>query len=139
MMAGPPDSVQILYEVFTLDGGVLAAEIGTRAWCPIAPSDWRNEEPAIVYSFLAPVLDVSRRSERGEVSVRCYGGSTQFTDANRLMRLLGKQVHDQSFDVAAGGIAWIWQASSNPSLRDPDTGWPYAQSTWIYQAVARPD
>ena len=136
-MSGPPDTTRIIYEALTYQGGPLTALIGSRAWCPIAPSDWQNTEPAAIYTFLSPVLDVSTRSETGEVSIRCYGGSSRFGDANDLMLLLGQQLHDKPFDLPSGGLAYIWQASNNPNLRDPETGWPYAQATWVYKAIAK--
>ncbi len=136
-MIGPPDTPQILYEALTLTGGALTAQIGKRAWSPIAPSSWQNEDPAVVYTFLAPALNVSTLTETGQVAIRCYGGSSQYNDANTIMRLLGQQLHDQQFDLDSGGLVYVWQASNNTGLRDPDTGWPYALATMVYKAVAK--
>ena len=135
-MIGPPDTPQILYEALTLEGGPLTALIGSRAWCPIAPSDWQNTEPAVVYTFLTPAAEPGMERESGQVNVRCYGGTSQYGDANDLVRLLLQQLHDKRFDLPTGGLD-CWESSKGWGLRDPDTGWPYAMTTLQYTAIAK--
>lgn len=138
MSIGPPDSPQILYEALTLTGGALTAQIGTRAWSPIAPSSWQNEDPAVVYTFLAPAAEPGLERESGQVNIRCYGGTSQYGDANNLVRLLLRQLHDRRYELTAGGIQ-CWESSKGWNLRDPDTGWPYASCTLQYTAYAKED
>lgn len=135
-MIGPPDTPRILYEALTLAGGALTAQIGIRAWSPIAPSNWRNTEPAVVYTFLTPSAEPGLERESGQVNIRCYGGTSQYGDANNLVRLLLRQLHDRRYELTTGGIQ-CWEASKGWNLRDPDTGWPYAMATLQYTAYAK--
>ncbi len=136
-MGKPPDSVAIWYQALTLAGGPLTAEIGNRAWSPIAPTNWRNQDPSVIYTFLEPNLGVSLEVEQGQLAIKCYGGSNQFADANRVMRAAQEQLHDQYLDLDAGGLANVWETSNATGQRDPDTGWPFAITIMSYRAIAK--
>lgn len=134
-MTNVADSTQLFYSVLTKAGTPLYDLVGARVYAVMANPQWRNAEPAIVFSVLSETAYTHRSMVEGRVSFRCYGGTNSYSEARQVARALIDRLDNASETHDANGLITCFHEVSTLNVPDGDTGWPLVLAIFDYKAV----
>ena len=119
--SGVIDTAQIIYDYLTEIGTDLYEQCATRVWTPVAPNDWANAVPCIIFNEQSSGAHYSGATVRSLFNFKCYGGSSQYGNEASVFRYLFDRLHGATATVASGGIISSQLVSANQMAPEPDT------------------
>lgn len=124
------DTAQIIYDHLSEIGSDLYNECGTRIWTPVAPSDWDNVDPCVIFNESSSGAHYSGATIRSLFNFKCYGGSSQYGNEATVFRYLFDRLHGTTRTLPSGGIISAQMVSANQLPPEPDTQFHSYQCTF---------
>lgn len=124
------DTAQIIYDYLSASGTNLYDQCGTRIWTPVAPNDWANADPCVIFNESSSGAHYSGATIRSLFNFKCYGGSSQYGNEATVFRYLYDRLHATTKTVASGTIVSAQLVSANQLPPEPDTQFHSYQSSF---------
>lgn len=130
------DDIAAVTTFLATSGSSLYTLCGARIYYGRLPVSFQNTQPAVVYQRRGGGRDPYLDTSAPDMQFKCYGGSSNFADAEAVYRALADKLHQaENESNASGGIVSAQETQMGQPLTDPETGWPYILT--FYQLETR--